>query len=145
MYHCSQCKYVTHHKGNFVKHQRIHTGFDISTATYEHNIDRKLIREPKTFKTYNCTMFLNCFRVSSLSSDRGSKLRGTSIPYKSVITSPAHHLSVTLHSCSYCKYETFYRGDLIKHLRKHTGERPFSCQVISRLCSIRLEISEKEI
>ncbi|KAF8766484.1 hypothetical protein HNY73_019541 [Argiope bruennichi] len=25
MYHCSQCKYVTHHKGNFVKHQRIHT------------------------------------------------------------------------------------------------------------------------
>ncbi|CAL1274919.1 unnamed protein product [Larinioides sclopetarius] len=95
IYHCTQCKYVTHHKGNFVKHLRIHTG-------------------ERPFVCPIC---------------------GVSIPYKMIETASAHQQIVrsrptfTMHSCSFCKYETLNRGDLVKHLRKHTGERPYSCQV----------------
>nr|XP_042895781.1 zinc finger and BTB domain-containing protein 46 [Parasteatoda tepidariorum] len=33
----------------------------------------------------------------------------------------------TKYSCSYCKYSSFYKGNVQRHMRKHTGERPFSC------------------
>lgn len=32
-----------------------------------------------------------------------------------------------LHKCSFCDYTTMYSTGLTRHLRTHTGDKPFSC------------------
>ncbi|KAK8765583.1 hypothetical protein V5799_031808 [Amblyomma americanum] len=32
------------------------------------------------------------------------------------------------HSCRYCPYTSDYKGNITRHQRKHTGERPFVCK-----------------
>ncbi|KAH7704339.1 RE1-silencing transcription factor, partial [Aphelenchoides avenae] len=36
--------------------------------------------------------------------------------------------STPRHSCSYCKYTTSLKGNLTRHVRTHTGSRPFRCK-----------------
>lgn len=35
-------------------------------------------------------------------------------------------------SCSVCSYTSFQMGDLKKHIRVHTGDRPFICNTCGR-------------
>ncbi|XP_035233337.1 zinc finger protein 271-like [Stegodyphus dumicola] len=35
-------------------------------------------------------------------------------------------------SCPYCSYATSHKGNLKKHIRIHTGERPFSCNICKK-------------
>lgn len=37
--------------------------------------------------------------------------------------------------CSYCSYMSDYRAKLNRHMRLHTGERPFTCDVCGRAFS----------
>ncbi|XP_055304934.1 gastrula zinc finger protein xLCGF3.1-like [Sitodiplosis mosellana] len=36
------------------------------------------------------------------------------------------------HKCSLCEYVTTYESNLIRHMLKHTGERPFPCSVCQK-------------
>ncbi|XP_039300011.1 transcriptional repressor CTCF isoform X4 [Nilaparvata lugens] len=35
---------------------------------------------------------------------------------------------IKLHSCAHCSYETARSTDFKRHIRKHTGEKPFNCK-----------------
>nr|XP_042906306.1 gastrula zinc finger protein XlCGF58.1 [Parasteatoda tepidariorum] len=34
---------------------------------------------------------------------------------------------VTLYRCNFCTYKSNFKGNLLRHMRSHTGERPFQC------------------
>lgn len=36
------------------------------------------------------------------------------------------------HFCTFCPYQTYLKHDMVKHVRTHTGERPFACEMCGK-------------
>lgn len=48
-------------------------------------------------------------------------------------------------SCTYCDKTFEHRGDLNKHLRKHTGEKPYTCQTCNQKFSHASNLSRHQV
>ena len=45
--------------------------------------------------------------------------------------------SIKMHQCPYCRYSTSVLTHMKRHVRTHTGEKPFACTFCSYTCSTK--------
>ncbi|KAG8199619.1 hypothetical protein JTE90_009454 [Oedothorax gibbosus] len=140
---CPYCTYATDKKHNLTSHLRSHTGerpfkceicgkefFRKDHLTRHMFLHTPQLRTPNGEQAFKCEI---CWKDFS----RRDNLQRVSEAKHLVATnrlpgSEFNSLGLKLHFCPHCSYSSCYKGNWRKHVRTHTGERPFKCEICGK-------------
>nr|XP_042906317.1 gastrula zinc finger protein XlCGF8.2DB-like [Parasteatoda tepidariorum] len=106
---CSLCSYKSLQKSNLIRHQRKHTG----ERPFRCEVCGKGLASKQYLKVH-------------YSAHSGE------LPFECIEISAVIKDGFKWHRCPHCEYESHKRANVVRHLRCHTGERLFSCEVCGK-------------
>lgn len=123
---CSLCKYESPIKYNLNRHMRTHSEekpFHCSICFKKFAFKHDLNRHMKVHAKFKCPI---CYRVFS----QENKM--------------IDHLKMCFHrqyECFMCKHRTPTKMNLMKHMRTHSGEKPFKCSVCNKSFAQKINLN----